>query len=62
MRDTFGKVVFYLFILAAILILVAYNKGSVPLLGGLFSGVNQLDLTATGRTSSGSFAGYPTGG
>lgn len=58
MSDTFGKVVFYLFILAAMFILVSYYKGSIPLLGGIFSGVNQLDLTASGRTSSGAPSGY----
>lgn len=49
----------YLFILALILIGVAYFAGSKQLLQTAFGGVNQLDLTATGRTANGQFAAYP---
>jgi len=57
--DTLDTSMKYLFILAVILILVAYWAGSTGLLKTLFSGVNTLDLTATGRTSAGTFAPYP---
>lgn len=49
----------YLFILAVIFILVAYYVGSTGLLKTIFSGVNQLDLTATGRDANGVLAAYP---
>ncbi len=52
----------YLFILGFLLIVVAYWAGSNKILGTLFSGVNTLDLTATGRNAQGQFAAYPTGG
>jgi hypothetical protein len=57
--DSLNRTVRYLFIMGVILILVAYYAGSTGLLKTIFSGVNTLDLTATGRTSSGAFAGYP---
>lgn len=52
----------YMFILAFLLIVVAYWAGANKVLGALFSGVNMLDLTVTGRKADGSFAAYPTGG
>jgi len=51
----------YLFILALALMFLAYYVGAQGLGGTLFSGVNQLGLTFTGRTSSGQFASYPSG-
>ena len=48
----------YLFVLAVLILLLAYFVGAKGLLGTLFSGVNQLGLTYTGRKSSGAFAGY----
>lgn len=60
--DEVSRTVNYLFILGALLILVAYWAGSKQILTTLFSGVNTLDLTATGRNSQGQFASYPTGG
>lgn len=60
--DTLNQSIRYLFIIGVILILVAYYVGSTGLLNSLFAGVNTLDLTATGRTSSGTFAGYPAKG
>ncbi len=57
--DTLNRTVSYLFILSLVLIVVAYWAGSNAVLGTLFSGVNTLDLTATGRDSKGAFAGYP---
>lgn len=49
----------YLFILAVLFILVAYYVGSTGLLKTIFAGVNQLDLTATGRDANGVLAAYP---
>lgn len=57
--DELERTTRYLFILALVLIVVAYVAGSNKLLGTFFSGVNQLDLTATGRNAQGQFAGYP---
>jgi hypothetical protein len=55
------EVVFYVFILALMLIFVAYFAGfatDVQAVQG--AGVNLLNA-ATGRNSSGQFAAYPTG-
>ncbi len=49
----------YLFILAIFLIAVAYWAGTQKIAGTVLSGVNTLDLTATGRNAQGNFAGYP---
>lgn len=57
-----AKLFNYLFILALALIVLAYWAGANQLLKTGFSGVNTLDLTATGRNSQGQFAAYPTGG
>lgn len=57
--DEFSRVLRYMFILGVILIVVAYYVGSTGLLKTIFGGVNQLDLTATGRNAQGNFAGYP---
>ncbi len=57
--DTLNRTISYLFILSLILIVVAYWAGSNAVLGTLFSGVNTLDLTATGRNAQGQFAAYP---
>ena len=59
--ETTDRTIRYLFFLAVLLMLLAYFVGAKGLAGTLFSGVNQLGLTSTGRTSSGSFAGYPSG-
>jgi hypothetical protein len=56
-----GQTIQYLFILALVLIVVAYFAGANQLLGTAFGGLNSLGLTYTGRTSSGQFAAYPTG-
>jgi len=58
--DTVQKTIFYLFILGLVLISVGYYAGSSALLGQIFSGVNTLDMTATGRKSDGTFANYPS--
>ena len=60
--DEFGRTVRYLFILAILLIVVAYWAGSTKVLAGLFSGTTALDYAVTGRNASGAFAAYPTGG
>jgi len=60
--DAFERTIRYLFILALVLIAVAYYVGSTGLLQTGFNGVNQLGLTYTGRTSSGAFANYPSAG
>ncbi len=56
--DSFDRTLRYLFILSLLLIAVAYYVGSTNLLNSLFSGSNDILLTATGRTSNGTFAGY----
>lgn len=56
------RTITYLFVLAFLLIVVAYWGGANKILGTLFSGTNTLDLTATGRNSQGNFAAYATGG
>ncbi len=60
--DAFSQTEKYLFILGVILILVAYYVGSTGLAKTLFSGTTQLDYAATGRTQSGTFPAYPSGG
>lgn len=59
--DEYDRTLRYLFILALVLIGVAYYVGSTNVLGSLFSGVNTLGLTFTGRDSKGNFAAYPGG-
>ena len=58
----FNKAIFYLFVLAALFIGAAYYVGSTGLLKTLFSGVNTLDQTVTGRNAQNQLASYPTGG
>jgi hypothetical protein len=60
--ESVDRTIRYLFILGFVLIVVAYYVGSTGLLKTLFSGATSLDYAATGRTSSGTFAPYPTGG
>ena len=59
--ETADRTIRYLFILAVILILVAYYVGSQKLAGTFFGGVNTLGLTFTGRDAGGKFASYPGG-
>ena len=56
--ETADRTIRYLFFLAVLLMLLAYYVGAKGLAGTVFSGVNQLGLTFTGRTKSGAFAGY----
>ena len=60
--DEVSRTIRYLFILAVLLILVAYWAGANQLLKTGITGVNTLDLTVTGRDAQGRFAAYPTGG
>ena len=60
--ETTDRTIRYLLFLAVLLMLLAYFVGAKGLAGTLFSGVNQLGLTFTGRNSQGQFAAYPTGG
>jgi hypothetical protein len=60
--ETADRTIRYLFVLAFVLIIVAYFAGSNQLLGTAFKGANALDLTVTGRDQYGQFAAYPTGG
>ena len=60
--DEVSKTIFYLFVMGMFLIAVAYWAGTQKILNTIFTNVNTLDLTATGRDSSGKFAAYPTNG
>lgn len=51
----------YLFLLALALIAAAYFVGVSTDAATLFSGLNSLGLTFTGRNSSGQFGAYPSG-
>ena len=59
--DEFDRTVRYLFILALVLMVLAYYVGANNLLGTIFSGANTLGLTYTGRNQNGQFAPYPRG-
>ena len=52
----------YLFILAIVLVVLAYWAGANKLAGTGIAGINTLGLTFTGRNAQGQFAAYPTGG
>lgn len=54
-----SKIAWYLFALSALLILVAYYQGSVPLVGAFSSGLTSVGYAFTGRTPQGTFANYP---
>lgn len=56
--ETADRTIRYLFLLAVLLMLLAYYVGAKGLFESIFSGVNTLGLTFTGRTKSGTFAGY----
>lgn len=53
-----SKTIQYLFILALVLILVAYYVGATNILGTGGSVLTNLGNTYTGRTPQGNFAGY----
>ncbi len=58
MGDEFSRVIRYMFIMGVLLMILGYWVGASGLLKVIFAGANQLDLTATGRTAQGTFAGY----
>jgi len=60
--DELSRTMRYLFILALVLLVLAYYAGAKQVGATFFSGVNQLGLTFTGRNQAGQFAAYPTGG
>lgn len=51
----------YIFLLSALLIVVAYFVGAATETNSLANGIVKLMYAATGRSPSGQFAGYPTG-
>lgn len=57
--DEAGRTIRYLFVLAIILILVVYFAGASQLGTTIFSGINTLGLTFTGRNAQGVFQAYP---
>jgi hypothetical protein len=52
----------YIFLLSALLIIVAYFVGAATETNALVAGIIKIWYAATGRTSSGAFAAYPAGG
>lgn len=56
------KAIRYIFVISVILILVAYFAGTQNVLSTFGTQLVAIMNTATGRTSSGQFASYPTGG
>jgi hypothetical protein len=53
----------YIFILSALLIIVAYFVGAATETNTLASGLTKLVMAITGRNpATGQFSGYPTGG
>lgn len=55
------QLAWYLFTLSALLIVVVYYKGSVPLLGAFGDGLVKIGYAFTGRNAQGNFAAYPSG-
>lgn len=52
----------YIFLLSALLIVVAYFVGAATETNSLASGITKLVMAVTGRNpSTGNFAAYPTG-
>lgn len=60
--DEAGRTIRYLFVLAVLLVVLAYFAGANQLAKTGLAGLNTLGLTFTGRNSQGQFAAYPTGG
>jgi hypothetical protein len=56
------RTIFYLFVLAVLLLVLGYWAGANQLAKTGFAGINQLGLTFTGRNAAGQFAPYPSGG
>jgi hypothetical protein len=51
----------YIFLLSALLIVVAYFVGAATETNTLASGITKLVYAVTGRDPSGAFAAYPSG-
>ena len=51
----------YIFLLSALLIVVAYFVGAATETNSLAAGVTKLVYAVTGRDTSGKFAAYPSG-
>lgn len=51
----------YMFLLSALLIVVAYFVGAATDINALSSGLNKLVLSITGRNQQGQFGAYPSG-
>ena len=60
--DEAGRTIRYLFVLAVLLVVLAYFAGANKLAQTGLSGLNTLGLTFTGRNAAGQFAAYPGGG
>lgn len=56
-----NKTLFYIAVLAGLLIVAVYFVGFATDSGAVISGVNSLILSLTGRTQNGQFAAYPGG-
>lgn len=56
-----GGTIRYIFLLSALLIVVAYFVGAATDINALSSGLNKLVLSITGRNAQGNFAAYPSG-
>lgn len=52
----------YIFLLSALLIVVAYFVGAATETNTLASGITKLVYAVTGRSPQGQFAAYPSGG
>lgn len=52
----------YIFLLSALLIVVAYFVGAATDVNSLTNGMVKLSYALTGRSPQGQFAAYPTGG
>lgn len=57
-----GKIVFYVFVLAMLLIAVAYYAGLTSDANAIGSNANTILKTVTGRTQTGAFGAYPAKG
>ncbi len=60
--DTLNRTERYLFILGLVMLVLVYFGGGVKLLQAGGPQLIGLDYAATGRTPSGTFPNYPTGG
>lgn len=56
-----GSTIRYIFLLSALLIVVAYFVGAATDTNSLANGIVKLVYAVTGRTPQGQFAGYPAG-